>query len=88
VPEFVQGAHDTSSPKERALRDGHANRSGNFQIDDELELRRLLHRQVPGLRAIEYLHHDLCQGIVLPRGCTVECRDVIQLNYNRPVFPD
>ena len=31
---------------------------GCFQIDDELELRRLLHRQVGGLGAFQNLVHD------------------------------
>ena len=47
--------YDFLSPKKRALRDGEANCFGNFQIDNELELRRLLQRQVAGLCASEYL---------------------------------
>src|SRR5262249_9081952 len=40
-------------PPQQGRRDRQAEGSGGLEVDDELELRRLLHRQVGGLRALE-----------------------------------
>src|SRR6266568_2553420 len=53
----------TSSPdyfvglKENARRNGEAEGLGGLQIDDQLELHRLLHRQVTGVGSLENLGH-------------------------------
>ena len=44
-------------PKQDRLRDRQVERFGGLEIDDEIEFRRLLDRQVAGLGAFEYLVH-------------------------------
>src|SRR5262245_28038851 len=54
--------YDLVRPQQHRLGDRQAQGLGGLEVDDQLELRRLLDRQVGGLRAIEDLR-DLPSGL-------------------------
>src|SRR6202795_1982260 len=54
---FVQSLDDLIRPPQHRLREGQAEGPGGLEVDDQLELRRLLDGQVAGLGALENLVH-------------------------------
>ena len=50
-------SYDPIRSRQHIRRNREADLLGRFQIDDELELRRLLHRQISGLGAFQNLVH-------------------------------
>ena len=54
-------------PEEEQRRDGEAERPGGLQVDHQLELRRLLDRQVPRLRPPKDLVYEARRAVVQVR---------------------
>src|SRR4051812_28407316 len=55
---------DLIRSKQQRLRNDQAERARRFQVDDEIELRRLFDRQISGLCAFENLV-DECRGMAI-----------------------
>jgi hypothetical protein len=53
---------------------GEAKRLGRFEIDNEFDFRRLLHREVGGPLAVEYPHADTPYGRELC-ACCISCHN-------------